>query len=398
MGNFWGQVSAVLAAVVLVFVIGCSGMIFEKVDADEILVVQDLIDGELHWHTTPGVKGQWFGKATTYPKRSIYEFEALPVQFNDGGKGTIRGSVQYDLPLDPDNLTELHTRFGSAEAIQRQVMEVVTAKVVYMTGPIMSSRESYAEKRNDLISYAQDQIDNGVYRTRQAIREEVDQFTGNVKSVTVAEIVIGEDGHPKRQERSVVGEFGIRAFNFAISQIDYDDVVDKQIADQQRITMEVQTSIADAVKAQQATITAEQQGRAEAAKAKWEQEVLKAKAVTAAEQQLAVATLEREAAEQTKLRDILLGQGEAERKRLVLAADGALDQKLEALKAIQVAWAQAYATRAVPAMVMAGGGAGGTDAETADFSQMMTLLVAKQLGVDLTVSRGATARSSEGGN
>lgn len=31
---------------------------FEKVNSDEILVVQDAVDGELHWYTTPGVKPQ----------------------------------------------------------------------------------------------------------------------------------------------------------------------------------------------------------------------------------------------------------------------------------------------------------------------------------------------------
>lgn len=385
-------VRAGILIVLLLVGLTASGKLFENVDADEILVVQDPFDGDLHWYISPGVKPQWFGKVTTYPKRAIYEFDALPVQFNDGGKGSIKGSIQYDMPLDVENLTELHTRFGTQQAIQKQVMEVVTNKVIYMTGPVMSSRESYAEKRNDLIRFVQDQIDNGVYQTRRVTEEQVDQFTGQTKTVTVAQIVIGKDGRPARQEQSVVGEFAIRAFNFAIAQIDYDEVVDRQIADQQKITMEVQTSIADAVKAQQAAITAEQQGLAAAARARWEQEVIKAKEVTAAEQRLAVADLDRQAAEQTRQKEILLGQGEAERKRLVLAADGALAQKLATMEAIQTVWADAYAKRQVPAMVMGSSTQGGTDTQTTDFAQMMTLMTASQLGLDLTIPRGNTVR------
>jgi hypothetical protein len=80
---------------VLLFFVGACGMgsIVENVDSDEIVVIQDAIDGELHFYTQAGVVPQWFGRVTAYPKRSIYEFEA-PVQFNDGGKGVIHGSIQ----------------------------------------------------------------------------------------------------------------------------------------------------------------------------------------------------------------------------------------------------------------------------------------------------------------
>lgn len=364
------------------------GRIVENVDADEILVVQSPIAGDLTWYITAGVKPQFFGKTTPYHKRAIYEFEA-PVQFNDGGKGIIHGSIQYDMPLDTENLNELHTRFGSQEAIQKQVMEVVTNKVIYMTGPVMSSRESYAEKRNYLINYVQDQIDNGIYQTRQAQQKIVDSLSGQEKTITVAEIVHGEDGRPLRQENSVVGEFGIRAFNFAIEQIDYDDVVEEQIAGQQKIKMEVETSIADAVKAQQAAITAEQQGRAEAAKAKWEQEVIKAKQVTDAEASRDVARLNKEAAEFTKAKDILLGEGEARRRELVMNADGALEKKLAAWIEAQKVWADAvkgYQGNWVPGVQMGGGGENPGGA-AADLVNLLTAKTAREIGLDLSTQK-----------
>jgi hypothetical protein len=375
----------ILVAIVSVLTLIFSGKLAENVDADEILVVQSPIKGQLVWYTSAGVKWQGFGKTTTYQKRDIYEFEA-PVQFNDGGKGVIHGSIQYDMPLDIENLTELHTRFGSAEAIQKQVIEVVTNKVIYMTGPVMSSRESYAEKRNYLINYVQDQIDNGVYQTRQGQQETVDQLTGQTKVVTIAEIVHGPDGRPLRQEQSVVREFGIRAFNFAIKVMDYDDAVEQQIKDQQKIAMDVQTSIADALKAQQRAITVEQQGKADAAAAKWEQEVIKAKQVTEAEARLRVAEFDRQAAAETKQKEILLGEGEARRRELVMSADGALEKKLAAWIEAQRLWADAikgYQGNWVSTVQMDGSSDQPGGAAT-DLVNLLTAKTARELGLDIS--------------
>ena len=60
----------------------------------------------------------------------------------------------------------------------------------------------------------------------------------------------------------------------------YEETVEAQIRQQQSITMDVQTAIADAKKAEQRAITVEQQGRANAAEAKWAQEQIKATQVT----------------------------------------------------------------------------------------------------------------------
>jgi len=76
---------------------------------------------------------------------------------------------------------------------------------------------------------------------------------------------------------------------------------------------------------------------------------------------------------------------------LVLAADGALKQKLSTFESVQKYWADAYASRKVPAYYITGsGGAGGEsgnlDMETKIFQQNMNLLMLKQLGLDMTIS------------
>ena len=382
---------AVLGLFVFLFV---ATSMFETLDAESIMVVQSPVKGTLSWHTSPGVKTQKMGKITKYPRRAIYTFET-PVRFNDGGHGTMHGSVQYEMPLDDTNLTSLHVRFGGHEAIQKQLVETVVNKALYMTGPLMSSKESYAERRNYLISYVEDQIAHGVYKTTQRETKAKDSMTGQDKTVTVVEIVLAPSGLPERQEGAVLAAFGIRPFNFAITSLPYDEAVELQIKAQQQLIMQVQTAIADAKRAEQASITAEKNGQAEAAKAKWEQEVIKAKAVTEAEQKLAVATLDALAAAQTKQKEILLGEGEATRKRLVMAADGALTPKLDAWLKAQEIWAKSvaeYKGKWVPDVVFGDASAAKSGSGATDLVNLLTVKTAKDLAVDFQLAGGQNTK------
>ena len=137
---------------VLLFVaIVASFSLFEYLDASELMVIQSPLSGKLTWHTSPGVKGQWFGKVTKYQKREQFWFstktdqgqksdQSLQVRFNDGAHAVISGSISWEMPFDEPNLTALHTRYSSHHAIEQQLVRTVVEKAVYMTGPLMSSK------------------------------------------------------------------------------------------------------------------------------------------------------------------------------------------------------------------------------------------------------------------
>jgi len=378
--------SIVIVAFLLIISFVMAGNIIENVDADEIVCIQSPISGKLHWFVDAGIKWQWFGKVTKYQKRSSYEFQT-PVRFNDGGHGTMMGSVQYENPLDTAQLTKIHVKFGSQKALESNLIQTIVNKSIYMTGPLMSSKESYAEKRNYLISYVEDQIANGVFRTISKEVKTNDQMTGAEKTVTLVEIVKDENGLLARQEESAIKEFGIRTFNFVIEQLPYDKAVEDQIKAQQAITMDVQTAIAAAKKAEQNAITVAKEGEASAAKAKWEQEVIKAQQVTEAQQKLEVATLEAKTAEQEKRANVLRGEGEAAYKRLVMQANGALEQKIAAIVEINKAYAEAikgYTGNWVPTVVM-GEGNGKSASGASDLVNLLTVKTAKDLALDLGV-------------
>jgi len=297
----------VLSIVAVVVLISYSGKTFEEVEAGEICVIQHPLSGELDVITTPGTYSQYLGKATHYKRRTQIWFskmdnqgsevdQSIKIRFNDGGHAMISGSVSMELPLDTKSIIALHTSFGSQEAIEHELVTTVIQKAVFMSGPLMSSKESYAEKRNELINYIEDQASHGVYKTTQKDQKTIDAFTNAEKVITIVEITKDSKGGLGRVEKSPIQRYGVILSNLSINGVDYDNSVENQIKDQQKLTMQVQTAIANAKKSEQDALTAEQKGKADAAAAKWAQEVIKAKLVTEAQQKKEVAALQAQTA------------------------------------------------------------------------------------------------------
>lgn len=385
---------AILGFICLVALMS-AGKMYEDIDAGEIVVIQDPFDGELHVYKVSGMVWQGWGKATHYKKSNTFWFSApdkstgqdldksIPVKWNDGGHANISGSVRYDLPTDDKQIIALHSIFGSQEAIENTVIKTNIEKAVYLTGPLMTSKESYAERRNDLIFYIEDQASKGVYKTKQIEVKVIDPITNAEKNTTKVDIMTDTNGVYKRQEASPVASSGIKLYNISINGITYDKNVEAQIATQQQAIMSVQTAVANSRKAEQEALTTAKQGEANAAAAKWEQEVIKAKMVTEAEAAKAVAELAVKTAELNKQKNILEGEGEAAKKRLVMQANGALEQKLAAwLEERRFAWdAFGKFTGNIVPLYQTGSGANGS---ATDWMQIMGMKAMKDLGLDMS--------------
>lgn len=372
------------------------------VGADEIVVKQNFFDGQLQVWNTPGVHWQNFGRLTRYKKSAQYWFSAkedegkktddsIKVRFNDGGHGSISGSLRYTLPTDPNKMIVLHSTYGSMAALDHELVKQVVNKSVYMTGPLMSSRESYAEKRADLINFISDQILHGVYRTQHKQVKTVDPVSGQEKTVDIVEPFYGKGPNGiEREEESPFERFGITGYNITINGIDYDEQVENQIKQQQQAIMAVQQAMVNAKKAEQDALTVAKQGEAEAAKAKWAQEVIKATEITKAQQEKDVATLQatknKEVAaldlETAKLgaqKTLTEAKADADAKKLQLQANNALEQRLAAWVEVQKAWAAAYgAQRQTPDIMMGGTAAGGVSQGLID---MLMVKTARDLNV-----------------
>lgn len=376
------------------------------VAADEIVVKQDFFGGHLSVWDQPGVHWQNFGHVTRYKKSAQYWFskkkdegkeedDSIKVRFNDGAHGQVSGSLRYNLPTDPNKMITLHTTYGSMAAVDHELIRQVVNKSVYMTGPLMSSRESYAEKRADMINYMTDQIVNGVYRTERKQMETTDPLSGQKKTIDYVEPKVSPTSPNgiDREEESPVLKFGLTAYNITINGIDYDPEVENQIKQQQVAIQSVQQAIVNSRKAEQDALTVAKQGEANSAKAKWDQEVIKATEITKAEQEKAVALLnstkEKEVAalqlETAKLaaqKTITEAKADADSTRLKMQANNYFQERLDAYKEISIAQANALgAQRQTPDVVM-GGNSGNSSSTTQALMDIMATKAARDLGVN----------------
>lgn len=341
----------------------------------------------------------WFGKAVKFDRRKQLWFsdkdgdgntinQQIKVRFNDGGHGDVYGSIAWEMPADCAHIIRAYQKYGSEAGIEHDLVDTVVTKSVMMSGPLMSSKESYSEKKNDLIRYMEDQTTNGVYQTQTQEKEVIDPLSGEKRTANIVTIQ-EKNGIQLRQEISPLQDFGIRTYNLSIKNIIYDETVEKQIQQQQQMIMQVQTSIAQARQAEQAAITAAKNGEAKAAEAKWEQEVIKAKAVTEAQQQLEVAQLNAKAAEQYKIAETLKGEGEGNHRRAVMQADGALEKKLEAYVKVSEFYANAIKDHqgSWSPSVQMGQGAGGGGMNAEQLIQLFTAKTAHDLSMDMSMTQ-----------
>jgi hypothetical protein len=425
-----------LVVMTLLCVGGCTSM--HDVGSDEIVVVQ-MPNGKMEVWNTPGWKFALFARTTVYKKSDQYHFmydkddkgtvtskkDCLATRFNDQGSAHICGTLSFDLPSDADTMLKLHNKFRSMDGIVVRLVKPAVIKSVYNSGPMMSSKESAGKKRSDLINFIQDQATRGIYKTSSRQEEVPDLLAPPIdvvemvdvpkvddngepivddndnpvmirkprktlrpatKKVTIVEPKLGKDGRIEVQELSTVTEYGIKMYNITLERILYEPKVKEQINAQRDMTMKIQTKIAEAKNAQQDTITAEQMGKAAAAKAKWEEERKKATAVTAAESQKAVAVLDLEKAKLEAEARLTRARAEAESKKLVMLADGALDKKLQAWVDVQKAYAAEMGKqRWVPEVQMGGSSSGAESA--ASLMQLWQVKAARDLGLDLSVQK-----------
>ena len=387
------NILAIVVGIIALAFVFSIGNIGEDVKNEQIVVNQYPFTGKLEYWTTPGFKWQWFGKTTHYYKTNQLWFGSdnedgdrmgnpIPVIFNDASDGLIYGSLRVKLPTDVTYLSRIQTDYNGMDRLMQDLVRPTVNKVIYASGPLMSAFESYAEKKNDLIEYITDQLNNGVYKTTVKTIESIDPITGEKKTVKVAALIPdeGAPGGYKRSEVSPFSYYGLEIGQVAVSKIDYSDKVKAQIAQQQEANMMVQTSKAKTLAAQQEAIRAEEAGKAAAMEAKWQQEKIKAVEVTKAEQEFEVARLAALKAKEDAKRIEAQGLAEAAAAKAKVAAGLTPLEKATIEKETAIGIARALAdskVRWVPEIIVAGNGGNSNNAMDAVGLNMMMDIVKK---------------------
>ena len=409
----------VVLIVLAVFIFLSSNQLFETNYAGYIKIRQMPVSGTLDVFIEPGMFGQWFGRVTQYRQAGTYSFtdevravtqEAdsavsppVEVRFNDGGIADLSGNARFDLPLTPDEMIEIHNKFRSYAHISQTLVKPALAEALILTASLMSAEESYSGRRAEFAQLAWDQVLHGVYITESEQTEVIDPITQERKQKRIVHIKYDQDGAPVRKPNPLQ-QFNIRISQFFLDKdFGYEEGVLQQIANQRDAMMKTVAARAEAEKAQQDKLTAEAQGQANVMTAKYEAEVVKEKAVvealkykavaeTEAQQRREVARLDKSAADEYRQMQLLKAEGDAEYKRRVMQADGALAQKLAAWIDVNKRYAEAienYKGAWVPNLVMGGNAAGTAGPQAAqDLISLLTAKTAQELSLDLSMPKG----------
>ncbi len=386
-------------------------------DAGQRTVIQ-WPNGKLFVKFTPGMYVQAFGTTTEYndvitydfdqdtnPSGATLDYNGIGVRYRDGGLGTIFGKGRFGLPTDEATMLMLHKDTRSNQGVANKIIKSVADEGINQTAGLMTSEEGYDSKRAIFTQMAREQITKGLFETEVEIKVVTDEVTGKTirKEFPVRKMVDGKYVHYE----SDLKKYGITLSGFQLNNPGFEKKTLDQISAKREATMAIITAKATAEKAKQDAITAEEQGKANVKTAQYEMEVVKEKAVVDARRVKEVATIKAqqkvEVAAQSKLEakemrlraveikqeQILLGEGEAERKRLVMQADGALDKKLAALVTMNGAYAEALGKNRLVPDIQFGTQEGEGSSGATDLINMLMVKTAKDLALDITV-KGTT--------
>lgn len=365
----------------------------------------------------PGIYFNWFGPTWEYKDAITYSFNKgedsrgasvttppISVRYQDGGTGGVIGNVRVILPSDEKNMLALHKEFRSHDSVSNNLVKTTIEQAMNLTAGLMSSEESYAEKRETFGSWAELQAKEGTFQTVQVEKRQV--VEGNEEKIEwVPTIKYSKATGQPLHNTSPFKRYGITVSQFQVTDWDYEQKTLKQINDKREATMGIITAKANAERArwEKEQITAEGEKEVERVRLTKEQE--KIQAVVDAEQKEEVAIIaarqEVEVNKQNKLaaaEDVeaaklqaqaieTRSRAEADAKKRMMVADGALDKKLNTYERVSQMYANAMAQQKwVPDVQMgASSGQGGAASTMIDALTVKTL---KDLSLDMSVPSG----------
>ncbi|MFK0309990.1 SPFH domain-containing protein [Pseudomonas sp. NPDC090233] len=430
----------VAAVAIPVLLIGGVAALFNQVmfynEAGQMTHVRTIF-GEEKVVEDVGYATQWFGRSTVW-RRTIgvqsslqidgqdearkghpsITLENLPIVFLGNVDAKAEFSTQFRLPSGDDFLKIAQEYRTPDNFLQRALLPAVK-ETLQATASLMSADDYYAGNRSHFGAEFENQLRNGLYLTsRKETRVQRDNFPAqtailqagteqgsfgdNSATRFIIEKKLDKNGQELRKQQQF-RLFGVEVVDARVTHIDPNPQY------QQRM-VRVQQALAELAVARQNRLKEEEEKQLVSARGAKDVEAKRQESLrqqiertTAAEteKQLTLINAEREKrrAEIDKqtaelLRDKarvnaeatrITADAEAHAREVSIKADGALQNKLDALVKINRAWAEAAARAPVPSVMMGGGAETGIGRQD-EMSRLMGVLAtkaAKDLLVDL---------------
>lgn len=367
----------------ILFVVGVmtiifAGKIFETNQFGNYQIKQAAGTGEISVRNVAGLYLQMFGSIETYPVSEDVDFEKenFTVRFNDGSVAKVRGTVKFKMPSDPKKQIELHRDYGSYTNVERDLIIRNVGEALSNTATYMVAEDSYASGRATFSDLAMQQLKDGIYKTSTKMVDVLDSDGTKFKRKEIR-IVRDEHENPIIQKPSLLKHYGIEILQFVVNDFEYDDKINELIARKKDAEQNKVVAMANAEKAKQDAITAEEQGKARIAEARATAEVVKAKEVTDAQKKAEIAKIKAEqdkevarlAAEQAKFEaEKIKAKGEAEAFAAKKKVEAGLTplEKATIEKETKIGIADALAKVKFPSSMVVSGGSGSSSVNPFD--------------------------------
>ncbi len=348
----------------------------------------------------------------------------MSIMFLDQVDAHAQATVRFSIPSDKDSFLRLAHEYRSPENLLRTALIPAFKETLQANASLMSAEEYYSGGRTQFNSEFENQMSNSIFlvkRQEVSVRSvksakasanaslgvQQEKYGEDSKTVFQVRKVLGEDGLPKRKKQRF-SNFGITVVSALVTdmkpnrkfvermQLKQKASADRAIAREQRVQEEEQRLLAIA-RGEREVAERQAKAKVEQIQKTTEAETEKQLAITEAEKLKEQAAISKDTAqinlEKAKIEaetKRTLADAEAYQKEVILQADNALAQKLEAEIEIQKLWADAFSKRQVPVNVFGSGSGGapvGSDSETKAFMQLLTLDAAKRLNYNRELSK-----------
>jgi len=355
--------------VLAIIFLSLSSNLFETNNIRTFQVKQAFVTGSMSVRNDAGTYWQGFGDITTYDKHGMFHFsrdaldggedessQPLGVTFMGNSTAKISGVLKYQLPSGEKKRLTLHELYGGTNAIKMELIRNQVAGALKQTGPLFRPEEAFITRRAEFTETVLAMLRNGLYAT-ESQEVEVEREDEKMIKEMITKIKLDSTGQPIIAEPSTIQKHGIIIADFVIKDIDFDQLTDNLIKKKKEAEQMQVVARANAEKAKQDAITAEQQGLANIAQAKAEEEVQKIREVTQAQKEFEVTALQAKKAKEEAKKIEAIGRAEALAAKAKVAAGLTPLEKAQIEKETAIGVAAEIAKVKFPDnMVIVGGG------------------------------------------
>lgn len=408
------QTKLIITGVIALIAIIVLGFInpFAWNDAGHRTVVERM-SGEQFVQYTPGVYySGFFSKTTEWPNQiSVSYQDTMKHQVEDysvtdgsieigrvevrfgGGVPTVAdvyGIVQYVLPIDEQEMIAMHNAHRTPQSLVAKRLAPYTSECLSSSAQLMSAEMHFSGGRATMAQNYLDQLQKGVYLLSTIEKNEFDSIANENKKIYENVFQTDTAGN-KLRKFSSIKEYGITVADAQITTVDYEQRVDDMLAKKIESATRASVSKQEAITAQQQAISAKAEGERNLITIEYEQKQEQTRQVVQAETLVKLAEQDKqkqriaaEAAELEARKVKTLADAEAYAKAKVMAADGALDKKLEAYKYVMAEGFKAisdYKGAWVPSIISGNAGAGNNAAF--NMMEMLSIKAMKDLSLDM---------------